>query len=462
MLPLLLLSIFLGPAQARQTQLNVVVVDICSARADHFSFYGYARKTTPGLEALAKESVVFDRAMAQSSWCLPNYATLLTGHVPEVHGQYSSVPFRPLPDFETTLAERMRRGGYKTAAFTGGIYFLPAWGLERGFETFVNYFSTATALPAPFDQSFPAMTRWIDKNSQAPFFLYATVDDLHAPYQSKDPDRYDPGYEGIAHDTATLSVGFFRAYNGEPGVPADMERRAEEFRGDRRHLRHLVSHYDAALAEVDRRIFEFVDFLKKKNLWDSSLVIITADHGELLGEHGLLGHTEGLYEPILRVPLILHHPLYPDRRGERVSELVERIDLTPTILDAGGIGYEEEELQGRSLAPLLSDRGGSWRAWAYASSKRNMAQPAGPDIDERVIRDKKWKLHWYSYKESFELYDLENDPSEAADLASARPEVVQRLAFELLKQVELLRPHAPGLPSGKSAASSRPLSRLAD
>ena len=441
-----------APARAAERP-NVVILDICSARADRMGFNGYsARPTTPHLDALASRSAVFDHALAQGSWCLPNYASLLTGHVAEVHGMYTNLPFRPLPSFETTLAQRLRESGYRTGGFTGGVYFLPSSGLDRGFDRFVNRFSTATEEAAPFSQIMPGVLDWIGRGGQKPFFVYATIDDLHAPYQSPDPRRFDPGYSGVAESTAALSVRFDRAYNGERLDPSDpLNAVLADFRRDPRALAHLSARYDAAVASVDDEIGRFVERLKKLGVWERTILIVTGDHGELLGEHGLLGHTESLYDPVLRVPLLVHDPRDP--RGRRFHELVERVDLMPTVLDFAGASDSWLELQGRSLLPLLQGAPTTWRRYAFASSKRNEAERADFTVDERVVQDERWKLHAYLYKDRYELYDLAADPGERRDVAAEHPDVVARLSFELLKRLELTRPHAPGLPSG--AAPSR-------
>lgn len=436
-------------AAAEQPKLNVIMIDICSARADHFGAYGYSKPVTPGFDELARESVLFEHALAQSSWCLPNYASLFTGHVPEVHGQYVNAA-GGMAEFEVPLAQRMKRAGYRTAAFSGGVYFLKVWGLDRGFDAYENLFSTSSALPASFSQLMPKAMDWIGREKGKPFFLYTAVDDLHAPYQSEDPELYDRGYEGVAHDSDTLNVRFFRAYNGEPLDFSDpLKGKLDLFRKDARHLAHLTAHYDAALNSVDRKVDEFIRRIKEAGLWENTVVILTADHGELLGEHGLLGHTESLYEPVTRVPLLVHYPGLGSAGGKRIKDLVERIDLTPTVLDIGGASYADGELQGRSLLGLLRGRNISPRTYAYASSKRNMASRSDLDIDERVVRDRRWKLHWYSYKGGYELYDMDNDPMELHDVSAKYPGEVNRLSFELLKHFETSRPHQPGLPSGK-------------
>lgn len=446
-----------APARAADRP-NVVILDICSVRNDRFGFNGYkAHPTTPHLDELAKQSAVFDHALAQGSWCLPNYASLLTGHVAEVHGMYTNLPFRPLPAFETTLAQRLRESGYRTGGFTGGVYFLPSSGLDRGFDAFVNRFSTVTEEAASFSELMPGVLDFIGKDKKKPFFVYATIDDLHAPYQSPDPDRFDPGYDGVADSTAVLNMRFYRAYDGEPLDAGDpLHKTLEAFGKDPRALPHLDARYDAALAHIDETIDRFVARLKRAGVWDNTVLIVTGDHGELLGEHHLLGHTQSLYEPVLRVPLLVHDPR--DLRGRRFHELIERVDLMPTILDFAGASDSWLELQGRSLLPLLREEPTTWRTYAFASSKRNEAEPTDFTIDERVVEDGRWKLHAYLYKDAYALYDLDADPGEEHDVAAQHPDVVASLSFQLLKHVELTRPHAPGLPSGTSSKRALSLS----
>lgn len=433
-------------ARAEEAPLNVVVLDVCSARADRLGPYGGPPGLTPRLDAFAREAATFENAWAQSSWCLPNYATLMTGHRPEVHGLYANLPFRPLPDWEETLAERLRRDGYRTGGFTAGVYALPAWGLDRGFDTYVNRFSTSAALPGRFSEIAPEIEAWVTRPSSRPFFLYATIDDLHAPYQGDEEEDYD----GPSLDTSTMNVGFYRAYNGEPlpeGSP--LAAKAAAFRRDPKALEALGRRYDGAVRSVDRSIGRFLDGLKRKGLWERTVVVVTADHGELLGEHGLLGHTEGLYEPILRVPLLVRHPRYPASAGARVKALVERIDLTPTLLASAGASDDGLELQGRSLLPLLADPGTPWRRFSYASSKRNLAQAGDRLIDERAVRDARWKLIWSARAGQWRLFDLERDPAETRDLSRERPDQVARLAFQLQAEAEAARTHAAGRPSGR-------------
>ena len=436
-----------------QEKLNIIMLDLCSTRADHFGTYGYSRDTTPNMDALGKSGVVFENSLSEGSWCLPSYGSLLTGHVPEVHGQYISLPAKGLPGFETTVAAELRNQGYRTALFSGGVYLRPEWGLTKGFDTYVNTFSTSTPgrIPAPFESNFGQVVDWVKEASKSgPFFLFATIDDMHAPYHAHDTEKYDPGYEGIAHDTDVFSVPFARAYNGEPsGYPAALKEKAARFKSDPRHLKHLIAHYDAALSEADKRIGEFIAQLKQLGLDRNTVLIITGDHGEMLGEKGLLNHTQGLYEPVVHVPLIVRHPGFPQMAGRRLSQQIQRIDLMPTILEMADAPYAHLELQGTSFLPLLRDPGTPWREYAFVRSKRNLANYTDRNIEERVVRSKCWKLHHYLYKDRFELYDLCSDPGEIKDLSAGHPELVGKLSFELIRNMETSRPHGPGLPSDR-------------
>jgi arylsulfatase A-like enzyme len=188
---------------------------------------------------------------------------------------------------------------------------------------------------------------------------------------------------------------------------------------------------------MDRSVAAFLRELKRRGLWENTLIIVTGDHGEMLGERGLLGHTERLYEPVLRVPLFVRHPRLRSSRGARVRALVERTDLAATLVDAAGA--PDPRLPGSSLLPLLRDPAAPWRRHAYASSQRSSAAAAPRFIGERALTDGRWKLHWYADRPGFELYDLLADPGETRDLAAERPAETARLAFELQRQAEAAR-----------------------
>lgn len=433
-----------GEVRAAPTQLNVIVVDICSARADHFGVYGYPGRTTPGIDAMAKEAAVFENAMAQGSWCLSNYASLFTGRKPEVHGLYAMAP-RKLPESLPTMAQKMKEAGYATAGYSGGTWLLPVWGLDKGFDHYVNTLSTWAGLSA-FSQRMPDMLEWIRARDGAPFFLYASIEDLHLPYAVELSliTEVDGGEVVLGADfgrAPLLRGGAAKVRELDPPppnpglkpTPADPDPR-------------LVAKYDRALARADRQIAAFIRELKARGLWDRTVFILTGDHGESLGEHGLRGHMEGLYEEILHVPLIVHHPGLPQAKGKRFAELIERVDLMPTVLEAAGVSVQGLELSGRSLLPLMRGAPVRWRKYAFAASKRSTGFARDFLLDERVVRTRRWKLHWYAHKGRYELYDLKNDPRELRDLSEKRPDIVGSLSFQLIRHIEAVRPRGQESP----------------
>ncbi|HAH05040.1 MAG TPA: hypothetical protein DCM05_00720 [Elusimicrobia bacterium] len=172
-----------------------------------------------------------------------------------------------------------------------------------------------------------------------------------------------------------------------------------------------------------------IDQLKALGRWDDTLAALTAACGK--------SGREGLYEAALRVPLLLRRP---PSSGERIDALVGLSDLAPTALEAAGVPAAGMEFSGRSLLPLLKNPSARWREAVFASAR---SRP-GLVLDQRSVRTRRWKLHWYLYKDAFELYDLKNDPGEERDLSRQRPDIVKTLSFQLLRNLELNRPHAPG------------------
>lgn len=418
---------------------GIVLVDICSARQDHMSGFGYARPTTPNLDAFMQDATVFERAWAQSTWCLPSFTTLLTGTRPEVHRQLNSGDAMPAPvDALETLAGVLKQAGFATAGFSASRFLRDNYSfLHRGFDVFVN--QPDPAQPAeealPFERRLPAIQEWIRAHRGQRFFLYVTIDDLHAPYYADDPKRFDPTYAGVL-DHVAPGVKLGRLYNGEsvPDPDPTLVAAVEEFRRDERHLRHLAARYDASLNYVDRMAGALFDELKQQGMWDTSLIVVTADHGEQLGEHGLIGHTQGLYEPLLSVPVMVKHPIAA--RGQRMTQLVERIDIPATALEAAGVAQADHpQFTGDSLMPLLAGQPVSWKTHIFASSKPTRlggTDPTDARVEERAVRDARYKLTWYGYKpQPYELYDLEQDPGELRNLVTEQPEMVQALKSQL-------------------------------
>ncbi len=448
---------FLWKAQ-NPAKLNVVVIDICSARSDHFSFNGYNRQTTPNIDSFSKNAIIFKNSWTQANWCLPDFATLLTGTRPEVHTMLFPDPsFNVLSPSILTLAEVLKKAGYETAGFSGSQFLKDEYKLNRGFDSFQNPYALKSGMQmSSFEDSLPRVGEFLTshKKSTKPFFLYMSVDDLHNPYMTDDPSMFDKGYSGIFdsldsdHTAEMLSRSpggnyFDRLYNNpdDPGAVATLDsqtlqvikKQIAQFKKDPAELKHLIARYDASLHRADRLVGSVLAQLKKEYK-DNTVIIITAHQGEYLGEHGLLGHSEGLNENMLNVPLLVYYP--NSAKGPKAIEnLVERIDIPATILDIAGIfSSYQKQFAGTSLLPLLTGQSvNQWKNYIFASSRpirSNIQQKV--TIDERAVRNSQYKLIWYSYKDKpYELYDLKADPSESSDISTSNTQVFNELKNQL-------------------------------
>ncbi len=437
---------------------NIIVIDICSARADHFSYNGYFRQTTPNIDKLAAKSTVFTNGWTQSGWCLPNFATMLTGTRPHVNKIIT--PNSDLSHLDKnllTIQQILQKAGYSTAGFSGTRWLTKdTFGLvDKGFDIFENPYDVKNAHPMvgmSFANNLPLVNDFLksQKTSSQPFFLYITVDDLHSPYASPNPNKYDPSYKGILDNIPndmdqmsdySIAGGVFdKIYNNSADlnqndkVTNQLKNAVEEFKKDPKNMEHLIARYDASLNYVDSMVGKVLDELDNDQLMKNSIVIITGHQGEQFGEHNLLGHTESLYEPILRVPFIIYDP--ETSNGSRRDQLVERIDIPATILDATNqLQSHQNQFTGTSLLPLLKDNNINWKTTIFAESKPPRTQKVtNRDIEEKAVRNKQYKLIWDSNKkDQYQLYDLTADPKETKNLALSLPNVVSELKLELDK-----------------------------
>ncbi len=365
---------------------NVVVYLVDTLRADRLGCYGGAKPLSPNVDAFARRATLFARTVAQSTWTRPAVTSLLTGLSPLAHG-VETLDDR-LPQAATTLPEILHAAGYRTAAFSTNPQVSAGTGLAQGFDDFELF---------PEDPGSAAVNRrvlaWLDRpRGGAPFFLYVHTIDPHAPYEP-DPEmrrRFAPGVPESAGSRAEV----VKAYAA---------------RGPERAARvaQLSTLYDAEVAGNDRSFGELLAALESRGLYDGALVVFVADHGEEFDEHGELGHGNDLYQPTLRVPLVVKWP--GQARGERVAALAQQIDLLPTVLAAAGLP-RPPGLAGADL-------------FALRAAPRPRAALSHLDYDGRVgvsLVDGSWKLILPLTPKlgaGPELYRLDSDPGERVDLA---------------------------------------------
>ncbi|MBL8841179.1 MAG: sulfatase [Planctomycetes bacterium] len=294
---------------------NVLLVVIDTLRADRLGCYGYARPTTPRLDALAARGLCFERAYATAPWTLPSTASLLTGLQPEVHR--ASHFFASISPEARLLAESFEGEGYATAAFVGNYFVQPLFGFERGFDRY-DQGCMVDRGGINSDRISDAAIAWLSQPRSAPFFLYLHYFDPHYNYWEHD------GFKFGGEDTE-------RVFSGAD-IYALREQAPRFDAADRARLDAL---YDSEVAFTDHHVGRVFDQLEAQGIADDTFVVVTADHGESLGEHGWIGHTVQLYEESIRIPLLVAGPgLEAARHGDLPVQLDDV--LVPLLRLAGG------------------------------------------------------------------------------------------------------------------------------
>ena len=405
---------------------NVLLIILDTARARSMSLYGYELSTTPNLEEFATSGLTFDRAIATSPWTLPSHASMFTGRF---HFETSGDIGIPLDDTHPMLAEVLREDGYATAGFAANVaYTTRASGLSRGFARYEDYpvgwgmFLTSSWLPefisrrilklnptrwrlgrklaGPNTDDFLA---WLPTRPDRPFFAFINYIDPHDPFFAPEP---------------------FRSMFASDGLPPKVLDNTglvtpEEMEGSR------VA-YDGAIANTDHELGRLFQALRVEGILDSTIVIVTSDHGEQFGEHGLMLHTNSLYMPLIHVPLVIvYPPLVPS--AARIEQPVSIRDIPATVLEMIH-DRPDGRLPGNSLSrfwlgtdasdriddatPVLAEvnRSGISKSWEPVSR--------GP-MKSLIIGDMHYILNGDGVEE---LYDLARDPAEEHDL-SAAPEM---------------------------------------
>jgi arylsulfatase A-like enzyme len=374
---------------------NVLVIVIDTLRADRLGAWGAQRPTSPRLDALAAESLLVERAIAQSPWTKPSLASLFTSLHPSQHGAVEETTANHLAPSLVTLAECFAAAGYRTGAVSENPHVSSVTRFDQGFERM----QTLNGFRGDRAWVVQSARRWLEErdaqDAERPFFLYVHFLDPHGPYEPGPPWR-ERFLEGRASEQPLVR-------EGKVGPLAEGTRALVELaQSDVEYLRAL---YDAEIRETDAALESLLAELESRALLEDTLVLLTSDHGEEFLEHGTFKHGYQLYEESLRVPLVLRVPGLGARRERDAA--VQHIDLAPTLLELVGLPVPPA-FQGRSLVPLL--RGEplaqtaivsetSWRGIDLASAQR------GP-----------WKLIVDRASGARTLFDLDADPGELQPL----------------------------------------------
>jgi arylsulfatase A-like enzyme len=420
--PMLRTTVTPDPGPARpEVPPNILVFLIDTQRADFLGAYGHDRPTSPNLDAFAADALVYERAYAAASSTSPSHASIFTSTYPHTHRVWNRIieesreePIFPsLSKHSATLAEAMSFAGYATAGICDGGNLQKSRGFAQGFDLWDSKFFGA-------ENRVQRAEKWLKlrRKRDQPFFMFLHTYQVHTPYLP-DPEHVeifaDPNYDGVFRKAWIDAKTFYESAKQEPGT-------IRKVQGDyyKPHipavgagppapddLAFLIALYEAEIHQMDQAFGQLIQSLKDQGLYESTLIVVTSDHGEEFWEHGQYGHHQ-VYDTTLHVPFIVRAPDGP--RGERRSEAIELIDLMPTLLYQADIDIPESCV-GRVLNferpdPISEHRAvigeSNWPEQQVAYRVGNQKAMLFPEADRPA-----------------EVYQMNRDPGESTDLASA-------------------------------------------
>ena len=453
---------------------NIVFILVDALRADRLGVFGHRGNLTPTIDTIANEGVTFARCVAPAPWTLPSVASLFVSYYPGVHKatSYGAVESMEqgktayqsvLSDEFETLAEALKAHGYDTAGFCANKFIRERYGFAQGFDHFDTSFAENTVEGSNVNE---AALKWLEgRGAGKPFFMYLHYMDAHGPYNS-DPKFMDPlmGRVEANPDKQLLSPGEFKAINAYLKKPPTKTSDPERYERLKGYREYWEARYEAGVAEADFYLHQLVQRLTEMGVWQDAYVILLADHGEALCEHGIWDHGYSQYQTDLHVPLILRWPnVLPARQG--VGRLASLIDVMPTILDQLGL-RPGESLQGVSLVDHISgrlpDKPLARFAEAVKAGKAEYALfVAGTKLITTEVPTRKLPDGTTSKPGArHQLFNLATDDTEKYNLAGQKPEVLERLTMVLAGFMNANQTAKPGLAVSKRAVEQATMAHL--
>lgn len=365
---------------------NILLITIDTLRADRLGAYGFKEISTPNIDGLAKDGILFEDATSHVPLTLPSHTSIMTGLFPSNHGVHDNGGFH-VSASQQTIAELLKQKGFRTGAFVGAFVLDSSWGLNQGFDTYFDHFELPkeervglASIQRKADDVFKNAKEWLDKNQKERFFLWVHFYDPHSPYEP--PETFD------------------RLYPGRP--------------------------YIAEIAYTDSVVGKLLSHVKNLGLRDKTIILLAGDHGESLGEHNESTHAFFVYDATLHVPMILSVPDHKFQ-GKRISRQARLVDVAPTILQLAGVGVPEN-IQGRSLLHYIFGSESEENPASYAECYY-------PQFHFGWSRLLSLRNGNYKYIDTSkpELYDLKNDPKELNNLYSAKHDIAMKMKAELKK-----------------------------
>lgn len=390
-----------------QAMPNVILISIDTCRSDYLSCYGYPQRITPNIDQVAGQAALFENAVSPVPITLPAHCTMMTGTIPPYHGVRNNIGYQLSPSSQT-LAETLSQEGFSTAAIVSAFVLDAKFGMAQGFETYNDRFVDVRHAFWGDERIGQETSRfactWLDEHQDESFFLFLHYYDPHDDYEAPEP--------------------FASEYAGNP--------------------------YAGEIAYTDHCIGQVIKRLKALELYDSSLVIITGDHGEMLGEHGELTHTYFVYEPAVKVPLVVKLP--GQTEPLRIPQCVGLVDIFPSICGILGID-KPDKIQGRDLSPYFKGKA------PLDDSRTLYSESIVPTrYGANALMALSTERYKYIRSTRPELYDIVQDPREQHNLFDQQTE--QGAAFEQELQQVLTQSLAKGNTGSRAGLSAQDLSRL--
>lgn len=396
--------------------MKIIMISLDTTRADHLGCYGYPRPTSPSLDRMAAQGVLFDQAIAADIPTEVAHTAVFTGQVGlstgvVSHGSESSF----LPKSHAWLPRLLRDAGYTTAA-VDNLYQLKEW-FARGYQYYVNTSGRQRWIDGRTVTD--RAKAWLREHRAEDFFLFMHYWDAHTPYLP--PERYIPLFYDSRSDPFDPGNRSMDGAYGHPAYPF-FKHHHYDLLGGVTDAQYVDSLYDAELRYQDDLLAELDDFLQEMGLRDDTLLILFGDHGESLSEHDIYWDHCGLYECTTRVPLIMRWPgqITP---GTRVAGLVQHADIMPTVLAAAGLPVPDG-LDGRSLLPAIAGRATGTREAVFLSECAWQAARGVRTPSHKFIRTRDGGVFRRAPRE---LYDLTGDPEERRNIAAKRPDLADQL-----------------------------------
>jgi arylsulfatase A-like enzyme/Tfp pilus assembly protein PilF len=386
------------PRGVTPAALNLVVITLDTTRADRLGAYGYSSAGTPNFDALAEDGVLFDHASTSAPITLPAHSSLFTGRFPPQHGVRDNGGYF-LNDKEQTLAETLKARGYATGGFIAAYVLDAKWGIAQGFDTYFDDFDLSKykvfsmgAIQRPGNEVVDRALPWIDEHGAAPFFAWVHLYDAHAPYNPPEP--------------------FKSRYPGNP--------------------------YQGEISFADSQVGRVIQFLRDRDLFERTIVVVIGDHGESLNDHGEEGHGFFVYESVVHVPMLVRAP-YSAMKHRHVTDSVRSIDVLPTVLELLGVPAPAgPAMDGASLTPLMTGARPDMGLEAYAEAVYPLHHFGWSDL--RALRQGRYKLIAAPRPE---LYDLQADPAESTNLFTDRKALGERMLGRLAEMEAHFKTSAP-------------------